>query len=56
VLTAIAAAAAGGGAIVPYATNAGSSRHLTAGFSHVKLSESQFVVQKPYDVRAPRAV
>ena len=35
---------------LPYASNAGCSRHLTAGFSRVKLSESQFVVQKPYDV------
>ena len=35
---------------MPYASNAGCSRHLTAGFSRVKLSESQFVVQKPYDV------
>lgn len=35
---------------LPYAANAGSSSHLTAGFSRVRLSESQFVVQKPYDV------
>jgi hypothetical protein len=37
---------------LPCAANAGSSRrlNLTAGFSRVKLSESQFVVQKPYDV------
>ncbi|EES09339.1 citrate-binding protein [Sorghum bicolor] len=36
---------------LPYAANAGgSSRHLTAGFSRVKLNESQFVVQKPYDL------
>ncbi|CAO2143393.1 unnamed protein product [Urochloa humidicola] len=27
-----------------------SSAHLTAGFRRVKLTESQFVVQKPYDV------
>ncbi|CAL4985739.1 unnamed protein product [Urochloa decumbens] len=27
-----------------------SSAHLTAGFTRVKLAESQFVVQKPYDV------
>ena len=33
-----------------YPANAGLSHHLTAGFSRVKLSESQFVVQKPYDV------
>ncbi|CAN6362376.1 unnamed protein product [Urochloa humidicola] len=26
------------------------SAHLTAGFTRVKLAESQFVVQKPYDV------
>ncbi|KAG0529304.1 hypothetical protein BDA96_05G087000 [Sorghum bicolor] len=32
------------------AANAGSSRHLTAGFIRVKLNESQFVVQKPYNV------
>jgi hypothetical protein len=35
---------------LPCAANVGSSRHLTAGFSRVKLSESLFVVQKPYDV------
>ncbi|CAL4989413.1 unnamed protein product [Urochloa decumbens] len=38
----------------PCATAAKSGRspsaHLTAGFTHVKLAESQFVVQKPYDV------
>jgi hypothetical protein len=33
-----------------YAANAGSSCQLTAGFSRVMLNESQFVVQKPYDV------
>jgi hypothetical protein len=27
-----------------------SSAHLTAGFTRVRLKESQFVVQKPYDV------
>ncbi|CAO2147800.1 unnamed protein product [Urochloa humidicola] len=36
-----AAKASGGGS---------SSAHLTAGFTRVKLTESQFVVQKPYDV------
>jgi hypothetical protein len=36
--------------LLPYPANAVSSHHLTAGFSHVKLSESHFVVQKPYDV------
>ncbi|KAG2560295.1 hypothetical protein PVAP13_8KG053600 [Panicum virgatum] len=29
---------------------AGRSAHLTAGFIRVRLTESQFVVQKPYDV------
>ncbi|XP_025827505.1 citrate-binding protein-like [Panicum hallii] len=28
----------------------GRSAHLTAGFTRVRLTESQFVVQKPYDV------
>ncbi|XP_020153051.1 citrate-binding protein-like [Aegilops tauschii subsp. strangulata] len=28
----------------------GSGDHLTAGFTRVRLTESQFVVQKPYDV------
>ncbi|XP_021317596.1 citrate-binding protein [Sorghum bicolor] len=37
-------------AALSLAANAGSSDHLTAGFSRVELSESQFVVQKPYDV------
>ena len=31
-------------------TARGSGDHLTAGFTRVRLTESQFVVQKPYNV------